>query len=122
MLEEHVRQKRAAIERALALEAAPNRADGDGTATNVTRSSVSKRNGVAKGSVGLEDGDEGAFEAVEISAKEIKNVFTELRKSANHPLMLLNYFKGGKLEEVVKVLHETGYFGGQATKEMVSRA
>lgn len=63
----------------------------------------------------------GALEAAGISAKEIKNVFTELRKGANHPLMLLNYFKGGgKLEEVIKVLHRTGYFGAQATKDMVS--
>lgn len=48
-------------------------------------------------------------------------MFTELRKGANHPLMLLNYFKGGgKLEEVVTVLHRTGYFGPQATRDMVS--
>lgn len=63
----------------------------------------------------------GTLEAAGISAKEIKNVFTELRKGANHPLMLLNYFKGGeKLEEVISVLHRTGYFGPQATKDMVS--
>lgn len=119
-----MRQKRAAIERALDYDQLKT-AGADG-AMNVTRSSVSRQNGssrskrgaVAQGGCGGED--DGSLEAAGISAKEIKNVFTELRKGANHPLMLLNYFKGGgKLEEVVNVLHRTEHFGGQATKEMV---
>lgn len=68
-------------------------------------------------------GDEGALllEEAGITAKECKNIFTELRKGANHPLMLLNHFKGGgKLEQVVDVLLRAEYFGAQATKDMVS--
>lgn len=68
-----------------------------------------------------DDDGAGLLEEAGITAKECKNIFTELRKGANHPLMLLNHFKGGgKLEQVVEVLHRTGYFGGQATKDMVS--
>lgn len=69
-----------------------------------------------------EDGEEGvSLEAAGVSSKEIKNIFTELRKGANHPLMLLNYFKGGgKTTEVVDVLLRAEYFGAQATREMVS--
>lgn len=58
------------------------------------------------------------LEEAGISTKEIKNLFTELRKGANHPLMLLHYFKG-KTTEVVNVLDRTGYFGDQATRDMV---
>ncbi|CAM9365817.1 unnamed protein product, partial [Ectocarpus sp. 8 AP-2014] len=152
VLENHVRQKRAAIERALAQERA---LFGGGTVTdltsNVTRSSGGgggeKGTAAAAGAKGGGDGDaieilddgvagrrrgghaggeEGGgadlLEEVGISAKECKNIFTELRKAANHPLMLLNHFKGGgKMEKVVEVLHRTGYFGGQATKDMVAK-
>lgn len=122
MLEEHVRQKRAALGRSLAIEkraggCAAGSVDCSNGNTNVTRSSVGAAGGAA---VDL-DGDGESLEKAGVSAKEIKNVFTELRKGANHPLMLLHHFKGGgKVEEVVAVLHRTGYFGGQATKEMVS--
>ncbi|CAN0200855.1 unnamed protein product, partial [Ectocarpus sp. 12 AP-2014] len=154
VLENHVRQKRAAIERALAQERA---LFGGGTVTdltsNVTRSSGGgggeKRTAAAAAATGAKgdgdgdaieilddgvadrrsgghaDGEEGGanlLEEVGISAKECKNIFTELRKGANHPLMLLNHFKGGgKMEKVVEVLHRTGYFGGQATKDMVAK-
>lgn len=139
-----MRQKRAAIERALAREKAVAGAiSNGGDSANVTRSSVgsggaTSSNGIKKasaekrtasGEVIVIDGGVGergggrevSLEDAGISAKEIKNIFTELRKGANHPLMLLNYFKGGgKTEEVVDVLHRTGYFGAQATRDMVS--
>lgn len=135
-----MRQKRAAIERALAKE----RELFGGTVTDLT-SNITRSGGGGGGSsgngdvveivvgssgaaVGAKGGDgkasvddDSLLEEAGISAKECKNIFTELRKAANHPLMLLNHFKGGgKLEKVVEVLHRTGYFGGQATKEMVS--
>ncbi|CAN0490815.1 unnamed protein product, partial [Ectocarpus sp. 12 AP-2014] len=154
VLENHVRQKRAAIERALAQERA---LFGGGTVTdltsNVTRSSGGgggeKRTAAGAAATGAKGGGDGdaieilddgvagrrsgghavgeeggadLLEEVGISAKECKNIFTELRKGANHPLMLLNHFKGGgKMEKVVEVLHRTGYFGGQATKDMVAK-
>lgn len=125
VLEAHVRQKRAAIERALAMENSFAGGMGnaaDSAATNVTRSSMTSNGGGSSATDDGEGGGGGSLEAAGVSAKEIKNIFTELRKGANHPLMLLNYFKGGgKVEEVVDVLHRTGYFGAQATKEMVRR-
>ena len=106
ILEEHVKQKQAALERAFA-----SSVSGD------ARPGARGRRGAEES----EDDDEKILEDAGIPSKEIKNVFTELRKGANHPLMLLHHFKGeGKVEEVVKVLHRSGYFGGQATKEMVS--
>lgn len=97
-------------------------ADGsNGITANVTRSAGGGGGGAAS-AVDV-DGDDGSLEMAGVSSKEIKNIFTELRKGANHPLMLLHHFKGGgKVGEVVDVLHRTGYFGGQATKGMVSRA
>lgn len=122
VLEEHVRQKRAALERSLAIDkraggGAAGGVDRSNGNTNVTRSSAGAAGGAA-----LDLDEEGeSLEKAGVSAKEIKNIFTELRKGANHPLMLLHHFKGGgKVEKVVGVLHRTGYFGGQATKEMVS--
>lgn len=101
--------------------------DGDDGASNITRSSVSKRNGSTAGAEGKKErggnynGHGDVLEAAGISTKEIKNVFTELRKGANHPLMLLNYYKeGGKMDEVINVLHRTEYFGNQASRDMVS--
>ncbi|CAN0047681.1 unnamed protein product [Pylaiella littoralis] len=152
VLENHVRQKRAAIERALANERAMF-GGGGGTNTDTdTAGKVTRSGGGSSGGVGDADAD-GSSDGVEvvngggaavaakgasgdgggggggmgleeagISAKECKNIFTELRKGANHPLMLLNHFKGGgKLKLVVEVLHRTGYFGGQATKDMVAK-
>lgn len=157
VLENHVRQKKAALERALAKERelfGSLSKSGD-TASNVTRSAGSvggsdkpagggeagagaggkDSNGgdddvveivgaaggaAAAATTAAGDRGEGLLEEAGITAKECKNIFTELRKGANHPLMLLNHFKGGgKLEQVVEVLHRTGYFGGQATKDMV---
>lgn len=163
MLENHVRQKKAAIERALAKERElfGSLSAGADTTSNVTRSAGSgsgsgsstsggggcEETAAETGGKGSDSGDGDAVEIVGtggsrsagavrgdgggealleeagITAKECKNIFTELRKGANHPLMLLNHFKGGgKLEQVVEVLHRTGYFGGQATKDMVSKA
>ncbi|CAN0426698.1 unnamed protein product [Ascophyllum nodosum] len=56
------------------------------------------------------------------SAKEIKNIFTELRKAANHPLLLLTHFEGsGKIDEVVSVLHRASYYGAEASRDMVAK-
>ena len=116
-----MRQKRAAIERALASEKVLCNID---TTASVTRSSWAAGAATDGGDGGDGDeaggGGEGTLESAGISAKEIKNIYTELRKGANHPLMLLNYFKGeGKTTQVVDVLHRTGYFGSQATRDMV---
>lgn len=116
-----MRQKRAAIERALASEKVLCNID---TTASVTRSSWAAGAATDGGDGGDGDeaggGGEGTLESAGISAKEIKNIYTELRKGANHPLMLLNYFKGeGKTMQVVDVLHRTGYFGSQATRDMV---
>lgn len=122
VLDEHLRQKKAAIARALAREKCPGGAGGNITnaATNVTRSAANS--GDAAASVLDMDEDGASLEEAGLGAKEIKNIFTELRKGANHPLMLLNYFKGGgKIDEVVDVLHRSSYFGGQATRDMVSK-
>ena len=60
--------------------------------------------------------------AATTSAKDIKNIFTELRKAANHPLLLLNHFdSSGKIDEVVSVLHRSSYYGAEASRDMVRR-
>lgn len=50
-----------------------------------------------------------------------ESVFTELRKSANHPLMIKQLFggKGRDLEVIGDELFRVGFFGRQATRKMV---
>lgn len=134
VLEEHLRQKTEAIKRSL-LRDKPNGCDGigvgDGIASTVaskTRSATgsSSKSGGVVGDMDIDaggGGSNGILEAAGFGSKEIKNIFTELRKAANHPLMLMNHFKGGgKVEEVVDVLHRASFFGGQATRDMVRLA
>lgn len=130
VLEEHLKQKAEAIKRAL-MRDKPNGCDGigaeDAFISTMASKTRSKSSGVVgdKGVVDMDTdanggGSNGMLEAAGFGSKEIKNIFTELRKAANHPLMLMNHFKGGgKVEEVVNVLHRASFFGGQATREMV---
>ena len=65
---------------------------------------------------------DGSLKEAGLGAKEIKNIFTELRKTANHPLMLLNHFEGsGKIDEVVSVLQRASYYGAEASRDMARR-
>jgi SWI/SNF-related matrix-associated actin-dependent regulator 1 of chromatin subfamily A len=51
-----------------------------------------------------------------LSKRSINNVFTELRKAANHPLLVRARFTTQLLtEEVGPFLHRVGHFGGSAS-------
>lgn len=51
--------------------------------------------------------------------KECRNVFSELRKAANHPLLLREHFKDPKkMELMANRLYNTGFFGETCTIEV----
>jgi len=51
-----------------------------------------------------------------LSKRSINNVFTELRKAANHPLLVRARFTTQLLiQEVAPFLHRVGHFGGSAS-------
>ena len=51
-----------------------------------------------------------------------KHLFTELRKAANHPLLLrLDKYDAAALARIAKTLHGNGHFGGAATLAMVTK-
>ena len=111
--------------------AATNSAEGTSTTANAactTRSavgSVSKGAAATAAAVDVEaecDRADGSLKEAGLGAKEIKNIFTELSKAANHPLMLLDNFKGnGKIDELVNVLHRASYYGAEASRDMMRR-
>lgn len=53
------------------------------------------------------------------SASEVKHLFTELRKAANHPLLIRHHFKDADVREVANVALATGHFGQAARHEQV---
>ncbi|KAG5185729.1 SNF2 family N-terminal domain-containing protein [Tribonema minus] len=56
------------------------------------------------------------------STTEAKNVFTELRKAANHPLLLLHHYKDdATISRIVEVAYGAAYFGDAATPQMVRK-
>jgi len=56
------------------------------------------------------------------SATEAKNAFTELRKAANHPLLLRRHYADeAKMETIARALERAAHFGAAATGEMVRR-
>ncbi|CAM9581935.1 unnamed protein product [Chrysoparadoxa australica] len=55
-------------------------------------------------------------------ASESKSIFTDLRKAANHPLLLQHYFKDKEvIKRVEDALHSSHYFGDRATLDMVRK-
>ena len=66
--------------------------------------------------------DDGALAALVGSEKEAKNVFVELRKAANHPLLLREHFKDpAKIDRMKMVCLHKQWFGDQCTQEMVQK-
>lgn len=60
------------------------------------------------------------LDAMVLSNKETRNVFSELRKAANHPLLLREHFNDkDKMELMALHLHAAGYFGETCSIEMV---
>ena len=54
--------------------------------------------------------------------RDAKNVFVELRKAANHPLLLRSHFDDDeKLKRIIKLCLRRSWFGEGATEEMVRK-
>lgn len=54
-----------------------------------------------------------------VNKKETRNVFSELRKAANHPLLLREHFDDkDKMEVMANRLFSSGYFGDSCTIEV----
>ena len=54
-----------------------------------------------------------------VKEREAKNIFVELRKAANHPLLLRRRFAGLSLDRVARTLHARGHFGDSCSLRMV---
>lgn len=55
------------------------------------------------------------------SDKEAGNIFVEWRKAANHPLLLRRRYTDEQIEEIAKILHQTGFYGWECTQLMVHK-
>jgi SWI/SNF-related matrix-associated actin-dependent regulator 1 of chromatin subfamily A len=56
------------------------------------------------------------------SERDAKNVFVELRKAANHPLLLRQHFRcEKKMTLLISRLHANGHFGDTCTTPMVRK-
>lgn len=78
-----------------------------------------KEDGAGAGGSGAPLG-EAALSALVGSQSDARNVFVELRKAANHPLLLREHFRDeAKMSLVAKRLYGHGHFGDTCTMEMV---
>ena len=77
----------------------------------------------AGSTVGRGGGDDAAVAALVGTTKEAGNVFVELRKAANHPLLLREHYKDeAKMSLLTKRLYSYGHFGDQCSQEVATDA
>ena len=80
---------------------------------------IAESRSTSDGTAGVDERDIGALVG---SDRDAKNVFVELRKAANHPLLLLErYREEAKMKLLVTKLFGYGHFGDQCTAGMVRK-
>jgi hypothetical protein len=87
---------------------------------HIERANLRKSNKKKKGDNEV-DAAEVDIDAIVGSTKEANNVFSALRKAANHPLLLREHFNDPqKMELMANRLYASGYFGDTCTIEVWS--
>eukprot|EP00611_Tribonema_gayanum_P002499 TRINITY_DN11866_c0_g1_i1.p1 TRINITY_DN11866_c0_g1~~TRINITY_DN11866_c0_g1_i1.p1 ORF type:complete len:638 (-),score=244.35 TRINITY_DN11866_c0_g1_i1:362-2209(-) len=86
----------------------------------ILKAHLKRKGGGAKGDAAADT--DAVVAAIVGSTTEAKNVFTELRKAANHPLLLLHHYKDdATISRIAEVAYGAAYFGDAATPQMVRK-